>query len=240
VTRHISIEWPDAAPFRDRGGAPIRLLAVSDEFHSAFTHERNRRAVGPIDLVIGCGDLDCDDLAFIADGFNAPLVFVRGNHDAGPKWQTCGDFCPDPIHSTRTHHEVGICIAGLTWPGTPGPGAQRSERLAWNQALRLAIRRLGRRTPIIVFSHVPPRGAGDVPRGFHRGFAGYRWLMRRLRPPLWLHGHTPLAAVGDWHIREESTTLVNVTGAVVIEIWPPGSWDASMADPEIVATTRLE
>jgi hypothetical protein len=55
--------------------------------------------------------------------------------------------------------------------------------------------------------------------------------MRRLEPPLWLHGHTPLAAASEWHIQRGSTTLVNVTGAVVIEIWPPGSWDASKPKP---------
>ena len=84
---------------------------------------------------------------------------------------------------------------------------------------------------MIVLSHVPPRGAGDVPSGeYHRGFRGYAWLMRRLRPPLWLHGHTPLAAATEWHIQSGSTTVVNATGAVVIEIWAPGSWAASMTD----------
>jgi hypothetical protein len=54
--------------------------------------------------------------------------------------------------------------------------------------------------------------------------------MRRLRPPLWLHGHTPLAAMSDWHIQKGPTMLVNVTGAVIIEIWAPGSWAASLTD----------
>ncbi len=128
------------------------------------------------------------------------------------------------------HHEAGLSIAGLTWPGQRGPRAPRSERGAWNQALRLALRRLGRPEPVIVLSHVPPRGAGDMPGGeYHRGFRGYSWLLHRLRPPLWLHGHTPSAAAPEWHIQRGSTTVVNVTGAVVIEIWAPGSWATSMA-----------
>ena len=232
MTRHLSLEWPDAAPFRDRGGMPIRILAVSDQFDHALEDDRSRRAVGPIDLIIGCGDLDCDDLSFLADGFNAPIVYVLGNHDASARWEACSAYCPDAITTTAAYYEAGLAIVGLTWPGRRGPGAPRSELGAWSQALRLALRRLGRAEPLILISHVPPLGAGDIasPAGYHRGFRGYSWLMRRLRPPLWLHGHTPLAAMSDWHIQKGPTMLVNVTGAVVIEIWAPGSWAASLTD----------
>ena len=77
---------------------------------------------------------------------------------------------------------------------------------------------------MIVFSHVPPFGAGDLSDGqYHRGFRGYRWLLERLQPPLWLHGHTPLADVIDWQSRCGKTTVVNVTGAVVVELRPPSA-----------------
>lgn len=236
MTRHLSIEWPDAAPFRNRGGAPIRLLAISDQFDPALADQRNRRAVGPIDLIVGCGDLDYDDLAFLADGFDAPLAYVLGNHDGDARWEACEAYCPEAIRSTAVHREAGLSIAGLTWPGSRGPSANRSELGAWNQALRLAVRRFRRPEPVILFSHVPPRDAGDSPiAGYHRGFSGYRWLMRRLRPPLWLHGHTPLASTTDWHIQRGATTLVNVTGAVVLEIWPPGAWSSPTIRPEEAA-----
>jgi hypothetical protein len=45
--------------------------------------------------------------------------------------------------------------------------------------------------------------------------------MERIRPPLWLHGHTPLAACRDWIVVRDRTTVVNVTGAVLIELHPP-------------------
>jgi hypothetical protein len=224
VTRHLSVEWPDPAPFRDRGGAPIRLLAVSDQFDPTLIDQRNRQALEPIDAIVGCGDLDCDDLSFIADGFNVPLFYVHGNHDSDERWAACAGFCPDAICSTAIHHVAGISMAGLTWPGRRGRGATRSERHAWSQALRLATRRLGRADPLIVFSHVPPLGVGDIPTtGYHRGFRGYRWLLNRLAPPLWLHGHTPLAAMHDWRIGAGQTTVVNATGSVLIELVPPGT-----------------
>lgn len=222
VTRHLALNWPDPAPFRDRNGAPIRILAVSDVLDPTLTDTRNRSAIGPVDFIVGCGDLEPQDLAFIADSFNAPLLYVHGNHDSSERWRQSQDCCPEPIQSTATHRQAGLSIAGLTWPAFRGKAGQRSETVAWNQALRLATRRLGRLDPLIVFSHVPPRGWGDVPTdAYHRGFKSYRWLLQRLEPVLWLHGHTPLAATRDWQVRVGPTTLVNVTGAVLVELTPP-------------------
>jgi len=232
MTRRLNLEWPDSAPFRDRDGAPIRLLAVSDVLEPALADRRNRKTLEPVDLIIGCGDLDCDDLAFIADGFDAPLVYVQGNHDAEDRWRQREHVCPEAIHSGSILHRAGLPIAGLTWPGRRGNGGSRSERTAWSQALRLATRRLGRLDPMIVISHVPPLGAGDIPTdAYHRGFEGYRWLLEHVRPALWLHGHTPLAGAQDWRVQVGTTTVVNVTGAVVIDLLPPapapGPSDAS-------------
>ena len=224
MPRYLSLEWPDEAPFRDRDGAPIRILAVSDEFDPVLQDLRNRKSLGKIDLVLGCGDLAADDLSFIVDLVNAPLIYVRGNHDGGEKWVRDSAFLPSTIESTRAVHESGLTVVRLTWPGHKGKGAMRNEGLAWKQAVKLAIRRLGRDEPMIVISHVPPLGVGDIPTtGYHRGFHGYRWLLDRVRPRLWLHGHTPLAACRDWLLTYQDTTLANVTGAVVIELHPPGT-----------------
>jgi Icc-related predicted phosphoesterase len=222
MTRRVTLEWPDPAPFRDRNGASIRILAVSDILEPTFLDARNRSALAPIDFIVGCGDLDYDDLAFITDGFNAPLLYVHGNHDTNERWRECHESCPEPIQSTAIYHQAGLSIAGLTWPGVRGKRGHRSETAAWNQAMRLATRRLGRLEPLIVLSHVPPLGSGDVASdAYHRGFKGYRWLLQRLEPILWLHGHTPLAATRDWQTRAGPTTIVNVTGAVLIELTPP-------------------
>jgi Icc-related predicted phosphoesterase len=94
-------------------------------------------------------------------------------------------------------------------------------------ALRIAARtlvtRLGGGTePVLVISHAPPAGAGDaVSDAYHVGFPAYRWLMDRLHPPLWLHGHTTTASVAALDAVVGPTTLVNVTGAVLVELVPP-------------------
>ncbi len=253
MTRRLTIEWPDPAPFKGRDGAPIRILAVSDVLEPTLIDKRNRSSVAPIDLIVGCGDLDCDDLAFVTDAFDAPLVYVYGNHDSDERWQRCANFCPEAIQSTAILHRMGLSMAGLTWPGRRGKAGNRSERTAWSQALRLAMRRLGHFEPMIVLSHVPPRDAGDVPTDpYHRGFNGYRWLLERLRPTLWLHGHTPLAAAAEWRVQVGGSSVINVTGAVVIDLVPPtpdamgadrrrrgGSATSERADPSEDRAARL-
>ena len=83
------------------------------------------------------------------------------------------------------------------------------------------------RRPDIIVSHAPPLGLGDTPEDhYHRGFAAYRWLLERLKPPLWVHGHTALAATDHWWVKHGQTTIVNVTGAVVLEVLPAGAREA--------------
>jgi hypothetical protein len=81
-----------------------------------------------------------------------------------------------------------------------------------------------REHPLLVISHAAPAGAGDAPADpYHAGFPAYRWLLDELRPPLWLHGHTTTATVPSLLVRSGPTTLVNVTGAVLLEIVAPGT-----------------
>jgi uncharacterized protein len=226
VIRRISIEWPDERPFRDRGGRPIRLLAASDMREPAMEVEANRLAISPVDGVIGCGDLDPRWLAFLADAFEAPLVYVRGNHDRGGDWDEGDPVVPEPLGSGATTRLCGLVVGGLEWPAADR-GNRRRPDLAWWQALRLALRRMrsrvgGRAGPMVVISHAAPEGAGDVPNElYHKGFGAYRWLLDRIRPPLWLHGHTTTASVAELQVAAGRTTVVNVTGAVLIELRPP-------------------
>jgi hypothetical protein len=72
-------------------------------------------------------------------------------------------------------------------------------------------------------THAAPRGLGDADDLPHRGFTAFRWLLDRLKPPLWLHGHTALVRRGldERCVRHEGTLLYNCTGATLIELLPP-------------------
>jgi hypothetical protein len=222
------VEWPDPKAFTARGGSPIRLLAVSDAPDPALEHEVNRQALGQLDGIVGCGDLEPSYLGFLADAFHVPVAFVRGNHDRGGQWRAVSPEAPAPMRSGRLTALGDVTIAPFSWPGLGSDHvALRDERRAWWDVFRAArglfVRwLLGERGPVLIVSHAPPRGVGDAASDpYHLGYSAYRWLLDRLRPPLWLHGHTTIAAVKDWRDAHGPTTVANVTGAVVVELVPP-------------------
>lgn len=230
MIRRLNIEWPDPAPFADRGGRPIRWLVVSDERDPALEYEVNRVGLGVLDAIVGCGDLEPDYLGFLGDAFGVPVDYVRGNHDQGGRWaRTVDNEAPLELASGRWHEIDGIPVVALEWPGIRHRDRLRHDRTAWVDALRAnrtnVSRSLrGRRGPAVVISHAPPRGIGDrAADPYHVGFAGYRWLLDHIHPPLWLHGHVPPASVDGWKLRYGDTTVVNATGAVLLELRPPAS-----------------
>lgn len=229
MTRRLTVMWPDPRPFDVRGGAPIRLLAVSDDVDRALEYAVNRDALGRIDAVVGCGDLEPSYLGFLADAFQTELAFVRGNHDRGGRWVESSEHVPEPLMSGRLIDIDGITVVPLEWPGRRRNPAVRDEGRAWRDVLRvegkLIVRRLtGRRSrPLLVISHAPPRGVGDSTDPYHVGYAAYRWLLDRHHPPIWLHGHTTMAAVQHWRVVAGPSTVCNVTGSIVVELVPPNA-----------------
>jgi hypothetical protein len=232
MTRRLIVEWPDARPFIERGGAPIRLLAASDAPDPVLDHAINRDQLGHIDAVIGCGDLEPDYLAFLGDAFHAPVAYVRGNHDRGGAWARPSTPAPVPLQSGRLFDVGGITAVPLHWPGLGHEQALRDELRAWLDVFmaEVALLRRGpkdRSSPIIVVSHAPPRGVGDAAADpYHVGYAGYRWLLERHEPPLWLHGHTNPASVNDWRDELGPSKVLNVTGSALVELVPPGEESA--------------
>jgi len=196
---------------------PVRLLAVSDEPERAFDYETNRTALGDIDAIVGAGDLPPDYLDFLTMAFKAPLLYVRGNHDRGGGWDEFGDRVPDSMDGPLQDIN-GVRLAGLSWPCDRRQQAVHDQNLAWRQVARSMVSMRAQRPDVIV-SHIAPAGLGDTPDDhYHKGFAAYRWLADKTKPALWIHGHTPLAAVPTWWLDHGPTKVVNVTGAVVIDI----------------------
>ncbi|CAN5832666.1 metallophosphoesterase family protein [soil metagenome] len=220
MIRRLTVKWPNS-PANPVPSAGVRLLAVSDEREAALGHARNRSAIAPVSVIVGCGDLEPDYLSFLGDAFHAPLLYVHGNHDRGGAWEAGLQVAPMPLGG-RVERAAGVTFGGLGWPSRPDGRAERDEGSAWRQALALYLRaRLRGPQPAVILSHVPPRDLGDDPSDpYHTGFAAYRWLCQRLQPVLWLHGHTTLAAARHWRCQLGRTTLVNVTGAALIELDP--------------------
>lgn len=226
MTRRLQLEWRDPRPFDARHSDVIRILAASDEPDPALDHVSNREALGALDLVVGCGDLSPESVAFLGDAFQAPFVYVRGNHDHGGAWRGAPHV---PVESAGIDEQTlaGVSLVCLGWPcldDVEGRGDRVTPRRdgdAWRQVvakLGLGLLRPASR-PWLVVSHVPPKGAGDAPDDpFHTGFAAYRTVLDRLGPRLWLHGHTTRASQRTPIVEHGPTTLVNVTGSVLVEL----------------------
>ena len=229
MTDRLVLPWSDPAAFRARGGRPIRILAVSDEADPALEVEGTRTSIDGLDMIVGCGDLEPPYLAFLADAFGVPLHYVRGNHDVGLGWgATEREVLPEAMSDGRVVEESGVRL--LSFAGSPrysphgraGVEQQVSGLAMWRRVLG-AWPGAARRRPVIVVTHAAPRGLNDAPDQAHRGFAAFRWLVDRLSPPLWLHGHTALVRRGidARMVRHRGTTIVNVTGATLVELTPP-------------------
>ena len=227
MTRRVTVVWPDRLLFERRHGQPIRLLAVSDVMDPALEYAVNRQRIGRLDAIVGCGDLEPGYLAFLGDAFEVPVVYVRGNHDRGGRWSETVRKAPEHLRSGHLVEFNGLTVAPFEWPGLHADRAPRDEWNAWRDVLRtwgsLIVRRLfGEATPVLVLSHAPPRGVGDhAANRYHVGYAGYRWLLERLRPPLWLHGHVNPATIADWRTSHGPSMVANVTGSVVVELVSP-------------------
>jgi predicted phosphodiesterase len=236
MTRRVSLAWSDPRPFRGREGRPIRILAASDEPDPALDVAANRDALGAIDLVVGAGDLSPEQVQFLGDAFPAPLLYVRGNHDRGAPWPA-HDRVPAASAGIDRRTLPGVSIVALPWPSADDRAAKRDEGAAWRQVLRLVGARvlIPGRDPWLVISHVPPKDAGDTADDpYHVGFAAYRLVLDRLRPRLWIHGHTTRASSRTPLVEHGGTTLLNVTGSALVELRLTGP-DDTPADPAIGA-----
>src|ERR1700675_3625750 len=111
MTRSLTVVWPDPRPFAARDGAPIRLLAVSDAPDPALDPAVNRDALGTIDAVVGCGDLEPGYLGFLGDAFRVPVAYVRGNHDRGGQWAESAAEAPKPLTSGHLVELHSITVA---------------------------------------------------------------------------------------------------------------------------------
>ncbi len=223
----------------------VRVLAVSD-----VVGESLRADIGPArgaDLILGCGDLPFEYLAYLMNALDVPLVFVPGNHDpdlsgyrvsragltlraglpARPPW-------PDGAVSAdgRVVDVAGLRIAGLGGCRRyrPGPN-QYSDRQQARRARRLAVRarlrrpvslgqlRGGHRVDVLL-THAPPRGVGDGADPVHQGFPALNILTARLQPAVLLHGHVDPGPAGRQDHRLGGTIVRNVTGWQLFDLEP--------------------
>ncbi len=198
----------------------MKILTVSDQVKPVLYDRFDQRQFEGIDLILSCGDLPPEYLSFLLDKLNAPLFYVRGNHDirydTKPP-QGCLDV------NARLVHFQGIAILGLEgsrWYNG-GPMQYTEREMRW-RIWRLLPRFWLSGGIDIIITHAPPRHIHDAPDRCHRGFKSFRWLIDRYSPRYFIHGHIH-ASFADPSQRVTMvgrTRVVNTYGYHVLQIPP--------------------
>ncbi|WP_026065637.1 metallophosphoesterase family protein [Actinoalloteichus spitiensis] len=218
----------------------VRVLAVADGVVEKLWTEQVRAY--DVALVLGAGDLPFDYLEYLSTELGVPCVFVPGNHDQDLSgytkvrgmWTRGGMpvSWPGPAGAVNADGRV-VDVAGLRIAGLGGCLRYREGANQWTEreqarrgrrvCRRAAARRWwdGRGVDVLL-THAPPFGCGDLDDPPHRGFHCLHDVVRRLRPPLLVHGHVhpeygPRAREG--HLG--NTLLVNAAYHRVVEIPVP-------------------
>jgi len=172
--------------------------------------------LGPIDLVLGCGDLPAEYLDALATHYRASLLFVRGNHDA-PRPE--GGYPLGADIDGRVVELQGLRLAGLEGAHWYRGGPQQYRE--WQMALKawgLGIR-LRRRPLDILLTHGPPAGVHEGTDLAHQGLRAVRRATERWKPRLLLHGHVhPYGSHTQPDTTIGRTRVINVVGHRVLEL----------------------
>jgi Icc-related predicted phosphoesterase len=207
----------------------MRILAISDKIDPLLYSPAIKRVVGPVDLVLSCGDLPLYYIDYVTSMLHTCCYLVQGNHASGAEFQAASEFGPRRINPMDIHRRVvmesGLLIAGLegSMRYNLNPRYQYTQSEMWHQVWALAPSLLwnrmrhGRYLDILV-AHNPPAGIHDGSDRAHQGFESFLWFMRTFRPRFLLHGHKHVYRHDEvTQTQYHKTTVINVYPWRVIE-----------------------
>lgn len=197
----------------------MRILSLSDTIVSLMYSPLVRSRHQGVDLILGCGDLPYYYLEYVFNSLDAPLYYVRGNHDKVIEYSSAGQRagphgCID-LHC-RTAKSKGLLLAGVEGSLRYRPGPfQYTQAEMWMNVYRLVPGLLrnrlqyGRYLDVFV-THAPPTGVHDDVDLPHRGINAFRWLAKVFRPALHVHGHIHIYYPGqEMETRLGATRVIN-------------------------------
>jgi len=174
----------------------MRLLLLSDLHGDSARTRSILSKAGELDLILVAGDLtefggarELDEILSVFGGLLPKLVAIPGNCDRRAARERLAELGISA--DGRLVERGGLLVAGV------GGGSLRSGLTPYERredelsaALETALAEAGRRAPLLVLSHQPPKGTGaDERHGTAVGSSSLRALLDASAPLLWACGH---------------------------------------------------
>lgn len=195
-----------------------KILAVADVEDDVLCSLLANREIGPFDAVVSCGDLQPDYLDYVVTTANAPLYYVRGNHDTDESGYE--EMWGEALDG-RVAKVGGLRIAGLDGSRDYRSGIVGfSEREMRVKAMRLAMLATLTGGLDVLVTHAAPQGFGDLDDDAHQGFKSFNWLLSYLHPQVLVHGHVHEAygMVTREMTHPSGARVINASGYQVLEL----------------------
>ena len=220
----------------------MRVLALSDKVVPFIYSPQVRYRFEDIDLVIGCGDLPYYYLEYVMTALDAPLFFVRGNHDKIVEYNTFGQRTHP--HGGVNLHRKSLEFEGLLFAGVEGcqkyssGSYQYSQGEMWSQVFTMVpgmaanYLKYGRYLDVFV-THAPAHGIHDKADLPHHGIKAFSWLLKVFQPTYHLHGHIHVYRPDEiTESRSGRTKVTNVYAFKVLELEASLDDSAAQERPE--------
>ncbi len=196
----------------------MQVLCVSDMVVPELERDLQSGRLPMPDLVISCGDLPPEYLSSLRNACQAPLYYVRGNHDL--RYTEKPPMGCANLHGRILRHGSLRLMGfeGSRWYNG-GPVQYTESQMRWKVWRRLPRLWLKKGVDIIV-THAPPRRIHDAEDPCHRGFIVYRKLIQWFGPRYFLHGHihAHFSNASQRSTYEGGTQVINCFGHCRIDI----------------------
>ena len=196
----------------------MRILVIADIESKALWDYFDKSMLENVDLIVSCGDLNPKYLSFLATFTKAPVIYVRGNHDA--KYEmTPPDGCICIEDDIFEFH--GVRLLGLGGSMRYKEGSNMFTEKEMKKRVNKMRFKLRKKDGFdILVTHAPAYQLNDGDDIPHQGFQVFRDLMDCYKPLLFVHGHVH-ANYGGRYKREckyNETRVVNAYERYYIDI----------------------
>ena len=191
----------------------MRILAIADEPDNRLWGENCRRELEGVDLILSAGDLPAPYLSYLTCFTNAPIFYVRGNHD--------DRYEKTPPEGCICAEDAVVFVKGVRVLGLGGSMRYRPDGMNMYSEKEMAarVRRIRRRLRFtggfdILLAHAPILGCGDQEDLCHRGFACFGTLLDEYHPAVMIHGHVHgnYTAFFKRELEYSGVTVINAWG----------------------------